>query len=191
MHYDNASETIRSHRQEISALRDKVRETLAQQQPQTVEDYEFTTVDGPIKLSELFEDQSTLFVIHNMGRSCNYCTLWADGLNGVIDHLRSRAAFVLATPDSPEIQQQFAASRNWRLKLVSHANTRFAADMGYEREAGWLPGVSVFHRRVDRVVERIADTEFGPGDDFCSVWHLFDLMPDTGEPWQPQLSYNE
>ena len=41
-----------------------------------------------------------LIVIHNMGASCPYCTLWADGFNGIYDHLADRAAFVALQPRS-------------------------------------------------------------------------------------------
>ena len=31
-----------------------------------------------------------LVVIHNMGASCAYCTLWGDGFNGVYEHLANK-----------------------------------------------------------------------------------------------------
>ena len=57
---------------------------------------------------QLFGSMKDLFVIHNMGSGCPYCTLWADGYNGIYEHLTSRAAFVIASPDSPAAQQRFA-----------------------------------------------------------------------------------
>ena len=64
----------------------------------------------------------------------------------------------------------------------------FASDMGYRREDRWWPGVSVFQRDGDRIV-RVSDTEFGPGDDFCSVWHLLGLLPEGPEDWRPKFQY--
>ena len=81
---------------------------------------------------------SDLFVIHNMGRSCPNCTLWADGFNGIYPHIADRAAFVVASPDPPDVQQSFAASRGWRFPMVSHQGSSFAADMGYRSAIGWL-----------------------------------------------------
>ena len=141
-----------------------------------------------ISLSALFGDQETLFVVHNMGQSCAYCTLWADGLNGVLGHLENRAAFVMSSPDGPEAQAQFKASRGWNFTMVSHQGTGFAEAMGYGGEEGWLPGVSVFKRQNGAVV-RVSNTPFGPGDDYCAVWNLFDLIPEGSDGWQPRFSY--
>ena len=50
-----------------------------------VDDYELSGPAGKVRLSELFGDKNDLIVVHNMGKSCPYCTLWADGFNGVFD----------------------------------------------------------------------------------------------------------
>ena len=39
-----------------------------------------------------------------------------------------------------------------------------------------MPGVSVFRREAGTIV-RVSDTGFSPGDDFCTLWHFFDLLP--------------
>jgi predicted dithiol-disulfide oxidoreductase (DUF899 family) len=96
-----------------------------------------------VRLSELFGDKADLFVIHNMGQSCPYCTLWADGFNGAYAHLSNRAAFVVSSPDTPEKQRKFAESRHWTFPMVSHEGTTFAEDMGYHQDGSWMPGVSV------------------------------------------------
>ena len=121
-----------------------------------------------------------------MGAGCVFCTLWADGFNGVYEHLANRAAFAVSTPDrSPEAQHRFAAGRGWRFPMVSHQGTNFAADMGYRSESGgFMPGVSVFRRDGDRIT-RVGDTALGPGDDFCSVWHFLDLLPEGANGWRP------
>ena len=72
--------------------------------------------------------------------------------------------------------------------MVSHHGTSFAADMGYERGGSAMPGVSVFKRQGKAIV-RVADTGFSPGDDFCAVWHLFDLLPEGAGNWRPQYQY--
>jgi predicted dithiol-disulfide oxidoreductase (DUF899 family) len=129
-------------------------------------------------------------VIHNMGSSCAYCTLWADGFNGIYDHIASRAAFVISSPDRPEVQQKFAASRNWRFPMVSHSETSFAADMGYRAGGGgWLPGVTTFRKDGARIL-RISDRSCSPGDDFCVLWHLFDLLPEGAADWVPRYRYS-
>lgn len=184
MRYEQASREIDSYRQQIGDLRKKMREVQTSIEPEPVEDYTFKTVSGRVRLSELFGDSEHLFVIHNMGASCPYCTLWADGFNGVAAHLQDRAAFVVSSPDAPEEQKKFADGRGWRFRMVSHQGTDFAKDMGYKAEDHWMPGVSVFNQR-DGQLTRVSDAHFGPGDDFCAVWHLFDLIPEGADGWQP------
>lgn len=94
--------------------------------PEEVRDYPFRTPEGERRLSELFGGERDLFVIHNMGSSCPYCTLWADGYNGIYPRLASRAGFVVSSPDAPEVQSAFAASREWRIPMVSHTGSSFA-----------------------------------------------------------------
>lgn len=189
MNYKITSEKLAVYRREISALRQKMRETLAAVEPEEVTNYGFTTPEGAVRLSELFGGKDTLFVILNMGASCRYCTLWADGYNGVYDHLADRAAFVVSSPDLPATQRRFAQSRGWRFPMVSHRGTSFAADMGYRSEGGgFLPGIVVFRGDKGRVF-RVSDTGCGPGDDFCSVWHFFDLLPEGADGWQPGFRY--
>jgi len=114
--------------------------------------------------------------------------MWADGFNGVLDHLSDRAAFVVSSPDAPEHQRSFAASRGWRFPMVSTQGTSFADEMGYRANGRAMPGVSVF-RRKGRKILRVADTGFDHGDDFCSVWHLFDLFPEGAAGWRPRFRY--
>ena len=188
MSYAEQVQELNQFRLQIGEMRNKLREMQAQIEPEPVNDYQFADSGGPVKLSELFGEHDTLFVIHNMGKACMYCTLWADGLNGVIDHIQSRAAFALSSPDDPETQAAFAKERGWRFHMVSHAGTSFAEDMGYTSEHGFEPGVSVFRRTEDAIV-RVSDTSFGPGDDFCIVWPLFDLMPEGPDGWAPRYRY--
>ena len=189
MSYKQTSAQIAQYRGQITELRKQMRAAQAAIEPEEVVDYAFTRADGgTTKLSDLFSGQDTLFVIHNMGAGCVYCTLWADGFNGVYDHLRSRAGFALSSPDAPAEQQKFAASRGWKFPMVSNQGTTFAEDMGYRPNGRAMPGVSVFKRKGDKIM-RVADTAFTHGDDFCSVWHLFDLLPEGAAGWQPKFSY--
>ena len=192
MAYTDTISQINDARRRILEIRSEIRELQSGIEPAPVEDYEFNTLEGPVRLSALFGDHDELFVVHNMGRACVYCTLWADGFNGLIGLLTNRAAFVLSSPDTPNVQREFANSRGWRFRMVSHDGTSFASDMGYYAESGeypgFHPGVSVFRRNGDQVL-RVSDTTFGPGDDFCAAWHLFDLMPEGPDGWEPKYQY--
>ncbi len=189
MNYAQGTTTLANRRRRIAAIREEMRKVQAEIEPQAVEDYALQSASGEVRLSQLFGDKSDLFVVHNMGKSCVYCTLWADGFNGIYHHLADRAAFVVSSPDAPKVQSAFAAKRGWRFPMVSHKGSSFAADMGYgNAKDGFMPGLSVFQRRNGRIV-RVSDTQLGPSDDFCALWHIFDMLPGGPGEWQPQYDY--
>ena len=182
---------LESAEEELGRLRKKVAALRKQLIPEEIEDYDFINADGNIvRLSDLFGDKNDLIVIHNMGRKCPYCTLWADGFNGIYQHLENRAAFVVISHDSPETMKVFAESRNWKFRILSNDGGPFTRDMGYEDESGSpQPGISTFHRNENGMVHRISHTSFGPGDDFCAVWHILDMLKDSAAGWAPKFNY--
>jgi len=156
---------------------------------ETVKDYVLAGWGGPVSLSSLFGAKSDLIVIHNMGKGCRFCTLWADGFNGVRHHLADRAGFVVCSPDSVETQKAFAASRGWAFPMVSGHGSTFIEDMGFRGEKSWMPGLSTFRRLPDGGIERVAHAFFGPHDPFCGVWHMIALLADGEMEWQPKYEY--
>jgi predicted dithiol-disulfide oxidoreductase (DUF899 family) len=152
----------------------RLRTRLARKVP----DYTLTGWDGkPVKLSKLFGRNRDLILVHNMGKACPYCTIWADGFNGVHKHIAGRAAFVVASPDHVATQKRFAKARGWGFRMVSSRGSPLFRDMGFEgKDGGPWPGVTTFRKRKDGI-RRIASAPFGPGDKFCSVFNLFDLLP--------------
>lgn len=188
MDYREGQGHLRQLRSKISDLRDQMRTLQTQIEPQVVFDHTFATTAGTCTLREFFEDASDLIVIHNMGRRCAYCTLWADGYNGVFPQLRRRAAFIVVSPDPPAAQLEFARTRGWRFPMASDTDRLFAKAMGYTDERGrCVPGISCF-RLVDEQILRVAEAASCPRDDFCSVWHLFDMLPEGAAEWQPTLA---
>ena len=175
--------------QEIAERCERLAEHKRQLPPTPVSDYTLTGPDGPVKLSQLFGQGRDLIVIHNMGKGCRYCTLWADGWNGILPHLENRAAFVVVTPDSPETQAQIAESRGWSFRMISTHGSSFTEDMGFRSQKGWLPGVSTFYRNDDGSIVRVARAGFGPFDAFCSAWHLFGLLKNGVNGWEPKYRY--
>lgn len=188
MNYSDTSARLADYRSQIAAIRDQMRQTQAAVEPEEVRDYEFATIKGNVKMSELFGKKDRLFVVHNMGKGCPSCTMWADGFNGIFHHVSDRAAFVVCSPDTPAVQQDFAAGRGWKFPMVSHRNTTFAADMGYSANGRTMPGISVFKRK-DGAIMRVADSAFADGDDFCAVWRLFDLLPEGAAGWRARFAY--
>lgn len=189
MSYQTRNAQIQKLQDQINELRGKILEVRKSQEPEKVQNYELTSKSGEkVRLADLFGDKKELFVIHNMGRKCSYCTLWADGFNGVLQHLENRAAFVVSSPDTPEVQTEFAASRGWNFRMVSTAGTSFARDLGYQGDDFLRPGVSVFVKSGGDIV-RVSDNVFGPGDDYCQLWHMLDLLPNGADGWKPKFKY--
>src|SRR5262249_36176798 len=131
MSYKHTAEKLADYRRQIRELRQNMRDVQAAIEPEPVKDYTFRRASGGSgRRSALVGDKNAPFVIHNMGQSCPYCTLWADGFNGAYAHLSNRAAFVVSSPDTPEKQRKFAESRHWTFPMVSHEGTTFAEDRG-------------------------------------------------------------
>jgi predicted dithiol-disulfide oxidoreductase (DUF899 family) len=176
--------------EELGRCQEKIAQLRKQLAQPVVQDYTFTGPDkAQVALSSLFGAKEDLIAIHNMGASCAYCTMWADGFNGLLPHLEDRAAFVVISPDDATTQQRFAQQRDWKFTMVSSNGTTFRADMGYQSGEYVLPGVSVFHKNADGSITHVSHAPFGPGDAYCSAWHLFDLLPKGSDEWEPKFKY--
>ena len=182
--FDKLEDSLNDNKRKLAELR---RQLFKRE----VTDYTLTAQDGSqIALSQLFGNADELLLIHNMGKSCAYCTLWADGFNGIIHHLENRAPFVVVSPDDYQTQRDFYNSRGWKFRMFSAHGTTFFKDLDFEYETGKpMPGVSTFTKSADGKIYRIASAYFGPGDDFCSLWHLFDLLPRGVNDWSPKFKY--
>lgn len=177
--------------QDLIRSRERYAAVRARLPQPTVREYQLTGPAGAsVTLASLFGDKDDLILIHNMGTECSYCTLWADGFNGVLPHLENRAAFIVVSPDDPATQAQFAESRGWQFRMVSSQGTSFRADMGFQTDDEVMPGVSVFRRQPDGTITHVAKDFFGPGDEYCGLWHLFDLLPGGAGAWEPQFTYS-
>lgn len=180
---DKADKKLKKISDEIADLRKKYIKLISKQAETDVQDYTLKTRDGSdIRLSEMFGENEFLIVIHNMGKACSYCTLWADGFSGVSYYIEKKASFALVSPDTPEVQKEFAESRGWKFNMYSAAGSSFTADMGYYTETGgYWPGCSVFQKNSDGSIRRVAKDFFGPGDFYSAPWHFFDLIPESKE----------
>ncbi len=190
----NRAELIEeAHRLEQEILEKKKQLTeLRKEIPEQVsENYQFEIANGKkTSLLDLFQDKNELIMIHNMGKGCAYCTMWADGFNGVYHHLIDHCAFVVASPDSPEVQEDFSAERGWTFPMVSTRGTTLTTDFGFMIDHQIYPGVITFRKDREDNIFQHAKTYFGPGDDFCSVWPLFDLLPSGSENYRPKRKIN-
>ncbi len=179
---------IQELEQQVAELTAQLKELYINNSPVEVSDYSFETEFGEVKLSDLFGNQDTLFVIHNMGDSCRYCTLWADGLNGFLAHLESAMSVVLVSKDSPAHQRKFANSRGWNFRLASHHGGKYAEDHTQYESYANMPGAAVYQRSNGKIIKKNACL-FGPGDLYCSIWNVIALAGIEEENWTPQYRY--
>ena len=174
--------------QQIFELTSKLNELRKSSGGDEVRNYAFATISGDTDLLSLFGDKATLLLIHNMGQGCRYCTLWADGFNGFLTHLESVMSVVLVSKDPPELQRQFANSRDWRFRLASHGGGEYIREQTLMEGTENMPGAVVYERDGDKITRKNTCV-FGPGDIYCSMWSLLGLAGLGESDWTPQYAY--
>nr|MDQ3024332.1 DUF899 domain-containing protein [bacterium] len=106
MFTDEVKAEMQAREAQLSALRAELLE-LKRSATMPVRDYALAGFDGnTVKLSDAFDGRDQLVLVHNMGFRCPYCTMWADGFNGLYRYVQRRAAFVLVSNDEPEKQKR-------------------------------------------------------------------------------------
>ena len=153
-----------------------------------VPNYTFATLTGQVSLLELFGGKDKLLAIHNMGQGCRYCTLWADGLNGLLAHLESALSVVLLSKDPPEVQRRFGNARGWRFRFASHGGGAYIREQSVVNGDDNFPGAVVYERDGDAILRKNSCV-FGPGDLYCAMWSLLGLAGLGEEEWTPQYTY--
>jgi predicted dithiol-disulfide oxidoreductase (DUF899 family) len=158
-----------------------------------VSDYEFIGLDGPVRLSQLFNPdlESYLVMYHVMywaddDSFCPMCSGWIDALNGVTPHVTQRVNLVAASQAPPERLQQWARQRGWdHVPVLSDVGTQLADAIGARDEDGDpVSTVAVFSKDGTTLRHLYTmhpdDFESGNGrgiDLLNPVWHVFDLTP--------------
>ncbi len=196
-------------RENVAALRRTLPQGTA------VKDYEF--LEGPrelndgdapittIRLSELFSASNRPLVVQHVmyGKRqtspCPMCTLWVDGLNGVVPHLERNVDFVVASAAEPVALRAHARARGWdKVRLLSCGNDTFQYDLGAEDEEGNQNSTfSVFTLDPDGTPRHFYSCHPQMAEDFSErgidllspVWHLLDLTPQGRGNWYASLSY--
>jgi predicted dithiol-disulfide oxidoreductase (DUF899 family) len=197
-----AEVALQEQRERVAALR------RALPLDTTLDDQVFEEIqDGvrrPVRLSELFEqpDQTRVRMHLMYGKKqqtpCPMCTLWADGYDGIVPHLRQRVSFaVLVAGDAGDFSA-YARSRGWRhLRVVAAAGSDLKRQLGFEDDDGaqW-PGASVFRRRNDGGLVHSYSVSASPvagmfrGMDLLSpLWNFLDLAPEGRGDFMPKRQY--
>ncbi|RZL34107.1 MAG: DUF899 domain-containing protein [Rubrivivax sp.] len=165
-------------------------------------DYVFDTVDGPRRLSELFQGRRQLLVQHFMfgpgwEQGCKSCSFMADHLDGMAAHLAHRDIALLAVSRAPLADlQAFKARMGWQFPWASSNGNDFNRDFNVsfapeDRQDGEVyynfhmtafpqteaPGISVFYRDDAGDVFHTYST-FGRGVEvMMGTYNLVDLAP--------------
>jgi len=182
------SEEIAQIEKDIFDLTKKLHDLRAKQKSAEVTNYSFDTLNGKVTLQDLFAGKDKLLMIHNMGQGCRYCTLWGDGINGFVPHLESALSVVMVSKDSPEVQQRFANSRQWRMRMASHGGGAYQQEQVAGDGMDNAPGVASYELKGEKIY-RCGSAYFGPGDLYCSAWNFLALAGLDESNWTPQYNY--
>jgi len=178
---------------------------------QVSKDYEFIGVDGPIKLSELFNQtgKPDLIVYHFMydpswDNGCSGCSAWADCFNGVMPHLLQHANFAAVGKAPISKLVQLSKKKDWSFRFVSSESNTFNRDFRVEwtpeeiasntaqynygsrpgdfAKVSQGPGASVF-RKENGVIYHTYSTFARGLETLNSMWAWLDLLPDGRGTW--------
>ncbi|MBV8638827.1 MAG: DUF899 family protein [Candidatus Eremiobacteraeota bacterium] len=157
-----------------------------------VPDYEFIGIDGPVRLSQLFQPgrEPYLVMYHLMywaddDEFCPMCSGWIDGLNAVAQHVTQRVNLVVASLTRADRLQQWARQRGWdRVPILADVGTELADAIGARAENG-DPSSTVAVFSKDGSTLRNTYTMHPDDNDHTirgidllqPVWHIFDLTP--------------
>ncbi len=221
--HPNESPAYRKQRAELLeaeiALEDQIERVAALRRSlpldTVVADYTFEEIPAPlgagheaprrkVKLSDLFEREGqTVVLLHFMfgkkqTQPCPMCTLWADGYDGIVPHLRQRVSFAVVVAGDVAAFREYARGRGWRnLRVLSSGDSTLKRDFGFEDEAGaQQPGASVFRLGTDgrprhfySVSALVTPAQFRGMDALSPFWSFLDLTPEGRGDFMPRRSY--
>jgi predicted dithiol-disulfide oxidoreductase (DUF899 family) len=172
---------------DIARKKRELAELRRTHQREPVHNYLLRDLDGnDRRLRQLFGRHRDLIIVHNTGSQLPYCTMWADGFDGLMPYIRQRSSFVVVSHDDPETQREFAREQDWTFEMLSDPDGDFTEAMGFYKDGRREPGVSTFAISDEGRLERVAHRRFTPRDDFCPVWHFFDLLAGGIGGWRPR-----
>jgi predicted dithiol-disulfide oxidoreductase (DUF899 family) len=96
--------------------------------------YTFEGSNGKQSLSDLFDGRGQLIVWHFMfgpqwEQGCSHCSFWADGWNGVVEHLKHRDTAMIAISQAPLSKiEPFRRRMGWSFNWLSSAHSDFNFD---------------------------------------------------------------
>jgi len=172
--------------------------------------YVFHTADGKeIKFVDMFRPGFQDLIVYNFmfgdketDKACISCSSWVDGLNGVWQHINTKANIAVIAKASHSKLAALVKTKGWTLPVISSNGSTFnhdnnveflEADVGKKLEnngtkevkfAGQKPAVSVF-RKVDGKVYLTYQTFARGLEQVSPILRSLDLLPDGRGSWQP------
>ncbi|SFM75170.1 Predicted dithiol-disulfide oxidoreductase, DUF899 family [Variovorax sp. OV329] len=172
------------------------------------QDYVFQGPQGAVMMSELFGDHDSLIIYNWMfgpqrERPCPMCTSMLSALDGEMQDILQRTAFVVVARAPISRMMSFAIERGWRnLRLLSSGGNSYNQDYAFEDPAaGEDQAMFNVFKREGSVIRHFWGSEMGPGTadpgqdprgapDPMPLWTMLDLTPQgRGRDWYPSLSY--
>jgi predicted dithiol-disulfide oxidoreductase (DUF899 family) len=132
-----ARRELLAEEKELTRLRDRVAAKRRALPWRRIEkDYRFAGPEGAdLALSDLFGGKRQLLVYHFMfapewEKPCKSCSFWADGFNGVTQHLAARDTRLIAVSRAPREKLEAAARRlGWTFPWYSSGDGPFNYDL--------------------------------------------------------------
>ena len=140
---------------EVTRHNDRVSASRRRMPMVEVEDYTFAGPDGPVRLTELFDDRYLLVVQNVMfgpdwDEGCPSCTWAVDNLPANMQRLRDEGiAFAMISQAPIEKLEAWRRLRGWDHRWVSSADTTYHYDWGWTQTddsgaEGPIPGYSYY-----------------------------------------------
>jgi hypothetical protein len=72
--------------------------------------------------------------------------------------------------------------------MASHGGGNYIREQSVVAGKDNMPGLVTYLREGDQVF-KMSSAVFGPGDLYCSIWHILSLAGVGEQDWTPQYSY--
>lgn len=196
--YEEARAELLEAEVALMQQRERVAEMRRQLPDGPEHDHELVGPDGPVRLGELVGERPLVLYHFMFGKAqtspCPMCSMWADGWNGVADHLAENVDFALVTAASVADNRRLVADKGWdRLRVLSAGDSTFKQDIGGEDADGnQMPYLSVWEQgtggraRLTYSGGAHLRGDLWRGVDLLSpVWHVLDLTRPGRGDWMP------
>lgn len=201
--WDAANRAHLTKEKELTRLKDEVSAARRELPWVKIEKgYTFEGPDGKVKLADLFEGRSQLFVYHFMwlwehGRGCPSCSFVMDNVSGALIHLENHDVKFAAVSRGPWAElDAFRKRMGWKADMYSSYESDFnfdfkvsfkeediaAAEPNYnfgtiELDFNELHGASVFYKNEAGEIFRTYSSYARGCDILLTTYNLLDMTP--------------